>query len=78
MIKLVELHIFECDRCGKETKKELRQNVSKLVISDNDFNKENTVKDLCMDCMASFWSWYTYGEEFDKLANEISAKETGE
>jgi uncharacterized protein with PIN domain len=78
MIKLVELSLYKCDRCGKEIKKEEENKPSNLVITDEDFNQETVAKDICEDCMASFWSWYTYNEDFDKLADEISRIETGE
>lgn len=75
---MTKLDVYECNRCGKEFKKEQGKLPSNLVIEDNSFNMVVVKKDLCIDCISSLWAWFEYNEEIDKLVNELSRKETGE
>ena len=86
---MTQLKTFKCDRCGKEFNKEVNSIPDKLIKVDaktfnpaTDFdskeNRNSLELDLCIDCDSSLAYWIQYYKEFDKVAEKLALKETGE
>ena len=69
---MVEMKIYQCDRCFKKFSKESDESPSRVVRHDTDYIPEETdggeILDLCESCMVQFWNWTIHDEDFDKFA----------
>jgi hypothetical protein len=79
--RMTEWKIFECDRCGKELKHDVTRNTRphKLSIFDAGLEVNRSDYDLCEDCY--FLIVDVLGKdykEYDKLADKLALKKTGE
>ena len=78
----MKLEKYRCDRCNKEFNIPEDESPSEILWDEEGKQDargcDQEYYQLCPDCNASFAFWMLYHKEFDKLADDLAKKETGE
>ena len=72
----MRIETYECDRCHK--KYTLPEDVMPNQVGWISHGESFGDKDFCEECEASFAYFMEYVEDFDRLADKLALKETGE